>query len=139
MDVKQLSQSLTDMFNDSSYKTKAKDIADPHLTVSDPQTGQELHGPEGLAQYFDGYHAAMPDVKAAPMDEKVNGNKVTTRIRGTGTFTGSLQTPQGNVPGNGKKLDTTYTVEQEYNEAGKLIHWSVKYDLQDFMKQLGVG
>src|SRR5512140_1575614 len=121
MDVKQLAQAvIIDTFNDRSYKQKAKDLVDANLAIVDTPTGQKLTGPAGFVQYTDGFVGAMPDLKGTLIEHVVNGNKVTTRVRGQGTFTGTLQMPQGSVPGNGKKLDLEYRVEQEYNAAGKL-------------------
>ena len=56
-----------------------------------------------------------------------------------GTFTGTMQTPQGMVPGNGKKLDIVYSFEIETNAAGKITRFAVAFDMQDFARQLGMG
>lgn len=140
MDVKQLAQTVViDTFNDRSYKQKAKDLADANVVIIDTPTGQEVHGPDGFVQYTDGFVGAMPDLKGTLIEHVVNGNKVTTRIRGQGTFTGTLHTPQGDVPGTGKKLDLEYKAETEYNAAGKLVRAVFSYDMQAFMKQLGLA
>ena len=139
MDVKQLAQDTLDSFDDRSFRQKAKDTADANVVVLDGPTGQELRGVDGFVQYSDGFVAAMPDLKGTALEHKVNGNKVTSRIRGKGTFTGTLQTPQGTFPGNGNPVEIEYQLEQEFNEAGKLMRFAVDYDMQDFMRQLGVG
>jgi predicted ester cyclase len=139
MDVKQLAQDSVDMFNDRSYRQKAKEVMDSNVVVSDGPTGQELHGPDGYVQYADGFVTAMPDLKGTALEHKVSGNTVTTRVHGQGTFTGTMVTPQGSMPGNGKPLDIEYQVEQEFNEAGKIKRFVVNFDMQDFMRQLGMG
>lgn len=139
MDVKQLAQDTVDDFNDRSFRQKAKDVADENIVVIDKPTGQELRGAESFVQYSEGFVTAMPDLKGEAVEHKVNGNTVTTRVRGRGTFTGTLYTPQGTVPGNGNPLDIEYELEQEFNEAGKLVRFVVDYNMQDFMRQLGVG
>ena len=65
--------------------------------------------------------------------------KVITRVQGKGTFTGTLQTPPGSVPGNGNPIEIEYQLEQTFNEEGKLVHFVVNYDMQDFLHQLGPG
>ena len=50
-----------------------------------------------------------------------------------------MSTPQGNFPGNGNPLDIEYQLEQEFNDAGKLVRFAVDYDMQDFMRQLGMA
>ena len=139
MDVKQLAQDTIDMFNDRSYRQKANEVMDSNVVVFDGPTGQELHGPDGYVQYADGFVTAMPDLKGTALEHKVSGNKVTTRVRGQGTFTGTMVTPQGSMPGNGNPLDIEYQVEQEFNDAGKVTRFAVTFDMQDFMHQLGMG
>ena len=139
MDVKQLAQAGADSFNDRSFRQNAKDMVDDNAVILDRPTGQELRGPGGYVQYSEGFVAAMPDIKGTVIEHQVNGNKVTSRIRGQGTFTGTMQTPQGSVPGTGKSLDIEYQVEQEFNDAGKIVRFDVNYDMQDFMRQLGLG
>ena len=139
MDVKQLAQDTVDDFNDRSFREKAKEVADPNIVVIDKPTGQELRGVDNFIQYSEGFVTAMPDLKGEVVEQKVNGNTVTTRVRGKGTFTGTLYTPQGTFPGNGNPLDIEYELEQQFNDAGKLVRFVVDYDMQDFMRQLGIG
>ena len=139
MDVKQLAQDTVDSFNDRSFREKAKEVADADIVVIDRPTGQEFHGVDGFIQLSEGFVAAMPDLKGTAVEHKVDGNKITTRVHGQGTFTGMMQTPQGTVPGNGNPLDIEYQLEQEFNDAGKLVRFAVNYDMQDFMRQLGMA
>ena len=60
-------------------------------------------------------------------------------MRGQGNFTGTMVTPQGSMPGNGNPVDIEYQIEQEFNDAGKVTRFAVDYDMQDFMRQLGMG
>ena len=138
MDMEQLAQAAADSFNDRSYREKAKDLMDPNVVIIDSPTGQELHGPDGYVQFSDGFVKAIPDLKGTAIEHKVNGNKVTSRVRGQGNFTGTLETPQGSFPGNGNPVDIEYEIEQEFNDAGKVVRFAVNYDMQDFMRQLGM-
>src|SRR5215831_3092048 len=132
MDVKQLAQNTVDMFNDRSFRQKAKDVADANMVVADKPMGQEMHGVDSFVQYSEGFITAMPDLKGTAVEHKVNGNKVTTQVQANGTFTGTMHTPQGDVPGNDNKVNIKYQIEQEFNEAGKLVSFVVNYDMQDF-------
>jgi predicted ester cyclase len=139
MDVQQLAQDTVDNFNDRSFRQKTKDVADANVMVTDKPTGQELRGADGLVQYSEGFVTAIPDLNGTVLEHKVSGNKVTTRVHGVGTFTGTLVTPQGSFQGNGNPVDIEYKLEQEFNDAGKLVSFVVDYDMQDFMRQLGLG
>ena len=139
MDVTELAQKTVDMFNDRSFREKAQEVANPNIVVSDKPTGQEFRGVDGFLQYSEGFVSAMPDLKGTAIEHNVQGNKVITRVHGQGTFTGTLQTPQGNVQGNGNPVDIEYQLEQVFNEDGRLVHFTVDYDMQDFMRQLGIA
>ena len=138
MDVKGLAQVGIDTFNDRSFREKAKDLMDANVVIIDGPTGQELHGPDGYVQYSEGFVNAIPDLKGMAIEHKVSGNRVTSRVRGQGNFTGTLVTPQGSFPGNGNPVDIEYQIEQEFNDEGKVVRFAVDFDIQDFMRQLGV-
>ena len=139
MDVKALAQVGVDSFNDRSFREKAKDLMDPNVVVMDTPTGQELHGPDGYVQLSEGFVNAIPDLKGTAIEHKVEGNTVTSRVRGQGNFTGTVQTPQGSFPGNGNPIDIEYQIVQEFNDEGKVVRFAASYDMQDFMRQLGIG
>ena len=138
MDMEQLAQATADSFNDRSYRDTAKDVMDPDVLIFDKPTNQEMRGPAAYVQYSDGFVNAIPDLKGTVVETNVSGNKVTSRIRGQGHFTGTMVTPQGSVPGNGQPVDIEYRVEQEFNDAGKVVRFAIDYDMQDFMHQLGM-
>lgn len=138
MDVKGLAQVGIDTFNDRSFREKAKDLMDPNVVIIDAPTSQELHGPDGYVQFSNGFVNAIPDLKGTAIEHKVSGNKVTSRVRGQGNFTGTLVTPTGSFTGNGNAVDIEYQIEQEFNEDGKVVRFAADYDMQDFMRQLGV-
>ena len=138
MDMEKLAQATADSFNDRSYRDKAQDVMDPDVVIVDKPTNQEMRGPGGYVQYSDGFVNAIPDLQGTVIEHRVNGNKVTSRVRGQGHFTGTMVTPQGSMPGNGNPVDIEYRIEQEFDEAGKVIRFVIDYDMQDFMHQLGM-
>ena len=139
MDLEQLAQASADSFNDRSYRDKAKDAMDPDVVIVDKPTNQEMRGPAAYVQYSDGFVNAIPDLKGTVIEHKVSGNKVTSRVRGQGQFTGTMVTPQGSMPGNGNPVDIEYKIEQEFDDAGKVVRFVIDYDMQDFMRQLGAA
>jgi hypothetical protein len=140
MDTKQVTQSFyIDAFNDRSYKQKAKDLFEAKAVTVDKPSGGQFTGPSGIVEFTEGFTNALPDLKGTLIEQKVNGSKVTTRVQGKGTFTGVLKTPQGSVPGNGKKLDIEYQINTEFDAAGKIVRAEFNYDFPTFAKQLGLG
>ena len=138
MDMEQLAQAAADSFNDRSYRDKAKDLMDPDVVIVDKPTNQEMRGPDAYVQYSDGFVNAIPDLQGTVIDHKVSGNKVTSRVHGQGHFTGTMVTPQGTIAGNGNPVEIEYQIEQEFNDAGKVVRFAIEYDMQDFMRQLGM-
>ena len=138
MDVKGLAQAGIDSFNDRSFREKAKDQMDPNVVIIDAPTSQELRGPDGYVQYSEGFVNAIPDLKGTVIEHKVSGNKVTSRVRAQGNYTGTLVTPTGTFTGNGNPVDIEYEIQQEFNDEGKVVRFAVDYDMQDFMRQLGI-
>jgi len=138
MDVQGLAQGGIDMFNDRSFREKAKDLMDVNAVIVDISTGQELHGPDGFIQYSEAFLNAIPNLKGTVIEQKVSGNKVTTRVHGQGKFTGTLQTLQGSFTGNGYLINIEYQIQQVFNDAGKVVRFVVNYDIQNFMRQLGI-
>lgn len=94
MDVKQLAQATVDQFSDRRFRTKYKEVAAPNIVTIDTSMGQQMTGAEAFLKYSEGYVAAMPSIKGMAIDHKMIGNKVTTRVHGTGRFKGTMQTPQ---------------------------------------------
>ena len=139
MDLEQLAQATADTFNDRSYRDNAKDMMDPDVLIVDKPTNQEMRGPDAYVQYSDGFVNAIPDLRGTVIQNQQSGNKVTSRVRGQGHFTGTMVTPQGSMPGNGNPVDIEYEIEQEFNDAGKVVRFVIDYDMQDFMRQLGAA
>lgn len=136
MDVQQLAQVGIDALNDRSFQEKAKDLMDENVVIIDRPTGQEIHGVDGYIQYSERFVTAIPDLTGTAIEHEVERNKVTSRVRQQGKFTGRLLTPHGSYPGNGNPVDIEYQIEQEFNAAGKIERLVLNYDLPDFMYQL---
>lgn len=136
MNVQQLAQAGIDAFNDRSFQEKAKDLMDENVVIIERPTGQEMHGVDGYIQYSEEFVSAIPDLTGTVIEHQVKRNKVISRVRRQGKFTGSLQTPHGSLQGNGNPVDIEYQIEQEFNDAGKVKRFVVQFDLSDFMHQL---
>ncbi len=139
MDLQDLAQLQLDIFNDRTFRERAAEFVDPNVVTIDVPQGQELQGLDAYLQYSEGYITTMPDIQGQAVEHQVSGNTVTTRIRGIGTFTGQLETPDGTVPGNGNGVDLEYQAEWEFNADGKLARFTLNYDMGEFMSQLGLG
>jgi predicted ester cyclase len=137
MSVQDVARMHHEGFNNRSFESNARNyIADNYIGVDEP-TGLEDHGLEGYKRYARNWIAAFPDGKINVVNQQVSGNRVITSFRGVGTFNGQLQTPQGTVPGNGRRLDLEFHEELEIQN-NKIVHSSTSYDMQEMMRQLGI-
>ena len=136
MNVQQLAQAGIDAINDRSFQEKAKDLMDENVVVIDCPTGQEMHGIDSYIEYSEQFVTAIPDLTGTVIEHEIERNKVTSRVRQQGKFTGELHTSHGSFPGNGNPVDIEYRIEQEFNDAGKIKLFVVHYDLPAFMDQL---
>jgi steroid delta-isomerase-like uncharacterized protein len=93
----------------------------------------ETRGPGEAAQFFASLHAAFSGLHFTIEDQFAEGDKVATRWRASGTFTGEFQ----GIPPNGKQGDITgITINRFAN--GKVVEGWTNLDELGLMRQLGV-
>ena len=138
MSIEDIARELYQAFNDRAVDQYAHRYYHPDCVLVDGPTGQESYGPEGIIQNANMWTTAFPDGSATVVEVNVSGNVVTTIFRGRGTFTGELMTPDGNIPGNGKALDLEFEDILEF-EDDLVVRNETHYDMQEMMRQLGLG
>ena len=69
-----------------------------------PQLPEDIVGLEAFGAYVTSLRTAYPDFKATIQEQIVKGDKMITRWTATGTNTGPLQTPMGELPPTGKAM-----------------------------------
>ena len=89
----------------------------------------------GVVEFFRMYRAAFPDLHFEPEDYIASGDKVVTRVRATGTNTGS---DFMGMPATGKSVDIQLIdIVRFGNDGLGHEHWGVA-DVMTMMQQLGV-
>lgn len=135
----EIAQQLVDSFNNRTYEQDASTFYTEDTVFVDIPTGRESKGIAAGIQDSDGWVQAMPDVQGELVGHEVDGNTVRTTMRGIGTFTGQMMTPDGStIPGNGNTLDMEY-VQIIHVEGDKVVRQEADYDMQTMMSQLGLG
>ncbi len=137
MSVQDVARMHYEAFNNRTFQANAKKYVDEHLASIDEATGREEHGVQGYVQGTQRWVTAFPDAHIEVVKQQVSGNRVISTLRGTGTFTGQLETPQGTIPGNGRKLDMEFREELEIQN-NKMVFSRLSYDMQTMMRQLGI-
>ncbi|MDB4949210.1 MAG: putative ester cyclase [Gemmatimonadetes bacterium] len=77
----------------------ADDVAMP-----DPNTGAALHGPDALIAAVSVMLDAFPDLHVSVTNAFADGERGVVEVMRTGTHTGPLRLPSGEVPATGRKL-----------------------------------
>ena len=105
--------------------------APDYVDHSPPLPGMPT-GSVGVHQANEALRAAFPDTVHIIEDQIAEDDKVVTRLRGRGTFTGEIL----GIPPNGKLVEITGISIHRIVD-GKLVeHWA-NADLMGFMQQLG--
>jgi len=96
------------------------------------ETG-EIRGADTVKGEIEYFHSAVPDLTWRVEDQIVEGDKVVSRWKASGTHQGEFF----GVPGSGNRIEMTGINIDRFDESGKLIEEWPEYDLLGAMKQIG--
>jgi predicted ester cyclase len=100
--------------------------------------GGELPHREAFRGWMQSFFDAFPDIGHSHGPLEVDGDRVTTQLRITGTQTAPLVTPQGEIPATGRRVD--FPAQNSMVVREDLIReLRIEFDQQDFMRQLGLA
>lgn len=112
------------------------EIMDSEIVVHDDGYPEDIFGLEALKNYYTGNHKAFPDFHATIDEMIVKGDKIVVLWTITGTNTGSLHTPFGELPPTGKKVRFSgVAIDRVVN--GKVVEEWVFWNVLDILQQLG--
>lgn len=110
-------------------------LCSPNCELHD--LGMTMHGPEQIHAYMQAIFQAFPDMRIAVRRLVEDGNSVAAEVRFTGTHSGPLAMPSGEVPASGRSIDVEaadfLTIENQ-----QITEWRVYLDSMIFMQQLGL-
>lgn len=119
----------------------AQDLDGVRLAVTpEAQTlapGVELHGPDAIAGWVNVFNRAFPDLHHELRSVAEIGDTCWAEIRATGTHTGPLTAPGGDIPPTGKSFVLNYA-EVARVEGGLVVSEHIYFDQLGFMQQLGL-
>jgi steroid delta-isomerase-like uncharacterized protein len=123
-------------FNDKNFDKLRTQMAQG-VVYDEVATGRTLRGVNDVLNAFQGWATALPDSKATFNNEFVSGNTVFLELTWTGTHTGALQTPNGQIPPTGKRINVRACQVVEVN-GDKVMSTRHYFDMATLLKQLGV-
>jgi predicted ester cyclase len=96
-----------------------------------------LEGGDQVAEYVMVWLRAFPDARQTVTNEIASGDWVVQEFRFTGTHTGTLSSPEGEIPPTHRSLNGT-GVQIARVQDGKIVEEHVYFDQVDVLTQLGV-
>lgn len=132
---RQVFDRTVDAFNSGQIDT-ALSMTSPDVVLTAPG-GLDFKGLAGMRQWFDLWSDACPDRRVKYHNVLVQGDQLIGEGTFTGTHTGPLHLPTGDVPPTGRKLAADYVAV--FHFAGEKITYMRHYmDLMGVMAQLGL-
>jgi steroid delta-isomerase-like uncharacterized protein len=130
-----VAKGLLHAFNKSDWDTFGALISDDHVYV-EHGTQRTIEGRDALLEALAGWKTAMPDVVGTPSAYLQGGSSVAMELVWTGTHTGPLMTPAGELPASGKE-QTTPGVWILDIEDGKAVASRNYFDMMTLLQQIG--
>lgn len=103
------------------------------------QEPAELKGADAVVADAFNFRAGFPDAKGAPQLVLVNGRVVVAAVLLTGTNTGAMKTPTGDMPAMNKKIGMMVFHGVSFNDANLITEEWWVMDGNTFANQLGMS
>jgi steroid delta-isomerase-like uncharacterized protein len=124
-------RAVEEVWNQGNYDA-LREFVSSDIVIHLPAGSNEIHGPEGIQQFFEATRAGFPDLHFTIEDQLAEGDRVATRWSARATHTGEFE----GMPPTGKQVTLSGTdIDRIAN--GKVVEcWSYSDDL-GLMQQLG--
>ncbi|WP_077490485.1 ester cyclase [Sinomonas mesophila] len=105
--------------------------------VVDPQYPEPLRGRAAIEEDVAAFFTAMPDLRATVTNVLTAGESVAAEMDVTGTQTGPLALPDGELPATGRRIDQKFASFSRVDAQGRIAEEHRYYDLAAIQAQLG--
>lgn len=135
MNIRQLIERHYNEVNTQNYDDVHEVFADD--TITEAPGAEPMHGVAAFVAYGQGFHRGFPDGHIH-LDRYVESGDVgIVEGRFTGTNTGPLDTPAGEVPATGKALELKFADVFRVRD-GRIAEHRIYYDAMALLGQLGL-
>ena len=115
---------------------RARAALAPEVVYEEVGTHRKIKGVDDVLTAWKGWATAIPDSRASFQSELVSGNTAVLEITWTGTHDGPLQTPNGEIPATGKKIELrAIQVVDVANDRVKSVRQY--FDMGTLLQQIG--
>ncbi len=134
-EAKALLDSALEMWNNGNLAL-VEDVFAPEIVARTSTFPEDIVGLEGIKNWVTFARTAYPDLHMTFDEVIVKGDKIAARFTFTGTNTGPLSMPFGELPPTGKKV-RFIVIGIDRVQNGKITEELVVYNVLDMMLQLG--
>jgi steroid delta-isomerase-like uncharacterized protein len=134
-EAKALLDRALDIWNEGNLDL-IKDVFAPEIVAQTSTFPEEIVGHEGIINWVKFARTAFPDMNMTFDEIIAKGNKIAATFTVTGTNTGPLVLPEGELPPTGKEVRFR-GIGIDYVENGLIVKELVVYNLLEMMMQLG--
>ena len=132
-------RACVDMVSGAKFDEFKKECVDESFSVHAFAGMPEVKGADGVIGWMKDMKTAMPDWKLAPQLVIVSGRNILAVNLVTGTHSGPMKTPMGEVPATNKKVGHLMFHRLKISDANKATdEWAVG-DMATMMGQLGLA
>jgi steroid delta-isomerase-like uncharacterized protein len=135
-DNAKMMQTFYDAYNTRDFD-RGVALAGEDLKLTQVAFGTTYQGPEGIRPFFELWAGAFPDSKAELVNVVAGEDGVTAEGIFRGTQQASLQSPSGDIPATGRRVEIPHCFVFGITN-GKLASGRLYFDAASLMRQLGV-
>jgi steroid delta-isomerase-like uncharacterized protein len=132
-----LAKKWTDAFNKHDARAVAANYAQDSVAY-DPFYPEPLKGRAAIEKDAADFFRAFPDIRFEVINLFDKGDRAAGEVKMTGTNSGPLGTPMGEVPATGKRIDLRGALVGRINAENLIVEERRYYDTGTMMKQLGL-
>jgi steroid delta-isomerase-like uncharacterized protein len=130
-----LSAELHKNFSENNFDADLA-LADDNIEIIAYAFGLTLQGKEQFGGFMQGFKSAFPDLAIKQTNVVASGDQVVVEFEASGTHTGPLVTPAGEIPASGKAVKLN-VVEVHAWQNGKLTKLVNYQDSASLLRQIG--
>jgi steroid delta-isomerase-like uncharacterized protein len=135
-----LARKLYERFNSGDLDgARALELTTEDALVELVPFAMTFHGREGFRQFMGGFKQAFPDLTVTVTNQVASEDQVVSECTWTGTHSGPLGTPTGEIPATGRSVRNGRFCEVWGVRDGKMSSLRNYQDPGSWLRELGLG
>ena len=137
LDMKKIAKNIMEAMNSGDYVVMANIYA-PDAVMITPDQPEPVLGREAFLKYYQTTLRAVPDLKFEATSTLFSGDTIICEFLVSGTFTGPMATPEGDVAPTGNSVKMRSVTLFKIGPDGLIAEDRTYYDTFTQMQQLGL-